>query len=148
MPTVNTSVWINAPLDRVYAIARDNRSFPEFMEDVESLEIVSEEGDTVVSDWVGRVPAFGLKVRWTQEDVWDHDAHSCEFTQVKGDYDKMVGSWKFAEENGGTRFDSVLEYEYVVPGLGTLVGKVIYGLVVKNMEGVLGAIKSRAEAPE
>ncbi|MBX3113642.1 MAG: SRPBCC family protein [Fimbriimonadaceae bacterium] len=148
MPTVNTSVWINAPLDRVYAIARDNRSFPEFMEDVESLEIVSEEGNTVVSDWVGRVPAFGLKVRWTQEDVWDHDAHTCEFTQVKGDYDKMIGTWKFAEENGGTRFDSVLEYEYVVPGLGTLVGKVIYGLVVKNMEGVLGAIKSRAEAAE
>lgn len=146
MPTVNTSVWINAPLDKVYAIARDNRSFPEFMEDVESLEIVSEEGNIVVSDWVGRVPAFGLKVRWTQEDVWDHDAHSCDFTQVKGDYDKMVGSWKFTEENDGTRFDSVLEYEYVVPGLGTLVGKVIYGLVVKNMEGVLGAIKARAEA--
>jgi uncharacterized membrane protein len=148
MPTVNTSVWINAPLDRVYAIARDNRSFPEFMEDVESLVIVSEEGNIIVSDWVGKVPAFGLKVRWTQQDVWDHDAHSCEFTQVKGDYDKMIGSWKFTEEKEGTRFDSVLEYEYVVPGLGTLVGKVIYGLVVKNMEGVLGAIKSRAEAAE
>jgi len=148
MPTVNTSVWINAPLEKVYAIARDNRSFPDFMEDVESLEIVSEEGNTVVSDWVGKVPAFGLKVRWTQQDIWDHEAHSCEFTQVKGDYDKMIGSWKFTEENGGTKFDSVLEYEYVVPGLGTLVGKVIYGLVVKNMEGVLGAIKSRAEAAE
>lgn len=148
MPTVNTSVWINAPLEKVFAIARDNRSFPDFMEDVESLEIVSEEGNTVVSDWVGKVPAFGLKVRWTQQDIWDHDAHSCEFTQVKGDYDKMIGSWKFTEENGGTKFDSVLEYEYVVPGLGTLVGKVIYGLVVKNMEGVLGAIKSRAEAAE
>jgi len=148
MPTVNTSVWINAPLDRVYAIARDNRSFPDFMEDVESLVIVSEEGNIIVSDWVGRVPAFGLKVRWTQQDIWDHDAHICEFTQVKGDYDKMIGSWKFTKENEGTRFDSVLEYEYVVPGLGTLVGKVIYGLVVKNMEGVLGAIKSRAEAAE
>lgn len=148
MPTVNTSVWINAPLDRVYAIARDNRSFPDFMEDVESLVIVSEEGNIIVSDWVGKVPAFGLKVRWTQQDVWDHDAHTCEFTQVKGDYDKMIGSWKFTEEKEATRFDSVLEYEYVVPGLGTLVGKVIYGLVVKNMEGVLGAIKSRAEAAE
>ncbi len=148
MPTVNTSVWINAPLEKVYAIARDNRSFPDFMEDVESLEIVSEQGNTVVSDWVGKVPAFGLKVRWTQQDIWDHEAHSCEFTQVKGDYDKMIGSWKFTKENGGTKFDSVLEYEYVVPGLGTLVGKVIYGLVVKNMEGVLVAIKSRAEAAE
>lgn len=145
MPNVKTSVWINAPLDKVYAIARDNRSFPEFMEDVDSLEVTSETETTVVSDWVGRVPAFNLKVRWTQEDVWNHDTHTCTFTQVKGDYDKMVGTWQFSAENDGTRFDSVLDYEYSVPGLGPLVGKVIYGLVVKNMEGVLGAIKKRAE---
>lgn len=146
MPTVTTSVWINAPLDKVYAIARDNRSFPEFMEDVDSIIIVSEDGDTVVSDWVGRVPAFGLKVRWTQKDVWNRNLGTCEFSQVKGDYDEMTGVWRLLEENGGTRFESELQYEYVVPGLGPLVGKVIKGLVDKNMQGVLNAIKDRAEA--
>ena len=145
MPTVETSVWIQAPLDRVYAIAKDNRKFPDFMEDVKSLEIVEEDGQRCVSDWVGVVPTFGLKVRWRQEDIWDDAAHTCDFTQLEGDYDSMVGTWKFAEENGGTRFDSTLSYEYSVPGLGPLVGKVIYGIVVKNMEGVLGAIKKRAE---
>lgn len=145
MPTVETSVWIQAPLDRVYAIAKDNRKFPDFMEDVKSLEIVEEDGQRCVSDWVGVVPTFGLKVRWRQEDIWDDAAHTCAFTQLEGDYDSMVGTWKFAEENGGTRFDSTLSYEYSVPGLGPLVGKVIYGIVVKNMEGVLGAIKKRAE---
>ena len=146
MPTITTSVWINAPLDKVYAIARDNRSFPQFMEDVDSIDIVSEEGDTIVSDWVGRVPAFGLKVRWTQKDIWNEQAGTCDFSQVKGDYDSMSGTWAFKEENNGTRFDSEMSYEYVVPGLGPLVGKVIKGLVDKNMEGVLYAIKARAEA--
>mgnify|MGYP001806485378 CR=1 FL=1 len=145
MPTVDTSVWINAPLSQVYAIARDYRSFPEFMEDVESLVILEETGSRVVSEWVGRVPTFGLKVRWTQEDHWDEANHSSKFAQVKGDYDVMEGTWAFKEENGGTRFDSSLLYEYSVPGLGPLVGRVIYGIVVKNMESVLGAIKSRAE---
>jgi|GEM_PF-63532 len=145
MPIVTTTVWIDAPIDKVYAIARDNRSFPEFMDDVDSIEIISEEGETVVSAWVGRVPAFGLKIRWTQKDIWDPAAKTCDFSQEKGDYDKMVGNWKFTEENNGTRFDSELDYEYSVPGLGPLVGRVIYSLVVKNMEGVLGAIKNRAE---
>lgn len=146
MPTVNTSVWIDATPEQVYAIARDNRSFPEFMEDVESLTILSEEGDTIVSEWVGKIPAFGLKVRWTQEDIWEPEAKTCRFKQVKGDYDSMEGVWTLKAENNGTRFDSELNYEYSVPGLGPLVGKVIYGLVVKNMDGVLGAIKKRAES--
>jgi uncharacterized membrane protein len=146
MPQVITSIQINAPLDQVYAVAKDNRSFPEFMEDVDSLVVVSEEAGTVISDWVGRVPAFGLKVRWTQEDAWDDTNYTCRFHQVKGDYDMMEGTWKFVAEGDQTRFDSTLDYEYSVPGLGPIVGKVIYGLVVKNMEGVLAAIKHRAES--
>lgn len=146
MPKVTTSVWINAPLATVYEIAKDNTKFPEFMEDVKSVEIVSQEGNSVISKWAGVISAFNVKVRWTQRDDWDDAAHTCSYSQVSGDYDSMAGVWKFSEENGGTRFDSELDYEYSVPGLGALVGKVIYSLVVKNMDDVLGAIKARAEA--
>lgn len=145
MPIVETTVHINAPLDKVYEIARDNRSFPEFMKDVKSLEIISSEGPRVVSDWVGLIPTFGLKVRWKQEDVWDDDTHTCVFRQLSGDYDKLEGTWKFVEEDGGTRFDSYLDYEYIVPAVGPLVKKVVHNIVIKNMESVLGAIKERAE---
>lgn len=145
MPTVETSVWVNAPLERVYAIAKDNESFPEFMKDVKSIVIVEREGGRIVSDWVGIIPQFMLKVRWTQEDLWDDAAHTCDFRQVKGDYDRLDGAWSFKEENGGTRFDSVVNYEYNVPTLGALIKRVIHGIVVKNMDNVLGAIKSRAE---
>lgn len=146
MPTVDTSVWVNAPRDLVYAIARDNRRFPEFMEDVLSLDVLEEEGDRIVSAWVGIIRQFGRKVAWTQEDIWDPAAGTCEFKQLKGDYDVMYGTWRLVEENGGTRFDSSVTYEFHVPGLGALIGKIVRGIVVKNMEGVLGAIKARAEA--
>jgi uncharacterized membrane protein len=145
MPTVETTVWINAPLSRVYEIARDNRSFPEFMEDVKSLDVIEEDGARVVSDYVGVVPAFGLKVRWRQEDLWDDQARVCRFRQLSGDYDLLEGEWSFRDENDGTRFDSRLEYEYRVPGLGPLVARVVHNIVIKNMEGILGAIKRRAE---
>jgi uncharacterized membrane protein len=145
MPDVDTTVWIEAPLEKVYAIAKDNRSFPEFMKDVKSLTIVEESDGRVVSDWVGVVPNFMIKVRWQQEDIWDDAVHTCTFRQVKGDYDRMEGTWKFKEENGGTRFDSHVEYEYNVPTLGPLVKKVIHGIVGKNLDNVLNAIKERAE---
>lgn len=146
MPTVETTTWIQAPLDRVYAIAKDNTAFPTFMKDVKSVSIIESEGSRVVSDWVGVVSAFNLKVRWRQEDVWDDVEHACEFRQVSGDYDELSGTWRFREENGGTRFDSVLEYQYSVPGLGPLVKQVVHSLVTKNMDSVLGAIKAKAES--
>ncbi len=145
MPTVETTTWIDAPLDRVYAIAKDNDSFPEYMKDLQSLTIVERDGARVVSDWVGVVTAFGVKVRWRQEDVWDDEARTCRFRQLQGDYDAMSGEWRFREEAGGTRFESTLDYTYTVPGLGPLVGKVLHGLVTKNLEATLEAIKTRAE---
>jgi uncharacterized membrane protein len=146
MPSVDTSVWINAPIQRVYAVAQDNLAFPSFMEDVKSIELVSREGNTIVTDWVGIVSAFQLKVKWRQEDIWNDEARRCDFNQLKGDYDEMHGYWLFTEENGGTQFVSHVEYIYNVPGVGVLVGKIIHSLVVKNLEGVLNAIKERAEA--
>ncbi len=147
MSTVETTTFIQAPLARVYAIAKDNGAFPEFMDDVQSISILENEGDRVVSDWVGIISAFGIKVRWTQEDVWDEASHVCRFRQLKGDYDHMDGTWEFVEEGTGTRFSSVLNYEYIVPGLGPLIKKVVHSLVTKNLEGVLAAIKKRAEGP-
>ena len=145
MPTVETSTWIDAPIGSVYAIAKDNESFPEYMDDVISLVVVERDGNRVVSDWVGVISSFGLKIRWRQEDIWNDAVHQCSFSQISGDYDKLEGTWRFAEENGGTRFESGLDYEYVVPGIGPLIKKVIHNIVVKNMDGVLAAIKARAE---
>lgn len=146
MPTVETTTSINAPLEKVFAIAKKNEDFPEFMKDVQSLKIVESDGSRVVSDWVGVVSAFGLKIRWRQEDIWDDSAHTCRFRMLQGDYDQLAGEWKFTEEAGGTRFDSVVDYEYRVPGIGPLIYKVIHGLVVKNLDDTLAAIKARAEA--
>ncbi len=145
MPTIDTNVWINAPLSKVYEIAKDSRSFPEFMKDVQSVTPVESDSNRFVADWVGLIPQFRLKVRWRQEDIWDDSVHTSTFRQLEGDYDMLQGTWKFAEENGGTRFDQHVEYEYNVPTLGPLLKKVIYTIVVKNLEGINQAIKHRAE---
>lgn len=146
MPTVETIVTIKAPISKVYEIAKDNRSFPEYMKDVKSLTVIEEDGPRVVSDYVGLIPQFMLKVRWRQEDIWDDAAYRCVFRQVQGDYDKMEGWWEFSEAEGITTFKSFLDYEYNVPTLGPLIKKIIHGIVIKNMDNILDAIKQRSEA--
>ena len=145
MPTVETTVWINAPIDKVYEIAKDSASYPEYMKDVQSITPVERDGDRLVSDWVGLIPQFLLKVRWRQEETWDDAARTSNFRQIIGDYDRLDGRWSFVEENGGTRFDQFLDYEYNVPTLGPLVKKVIHSIVVKNLNNISEAFKKRAE---
>lgn len=148
MPVIEHTKFINAPIDKVFAIARDSQSYPEYMPDVKSLEILtkSEDGNTLVTKWIGRIPQFGMTVKWTQEEVWNPAEYSSKFRQTEGDYDKMEGWWKFSEENGRTKFQSWLEYEYNVPMVGALVQKVVKHIVEQNIDRMMEAIKARAEA--
>lgn len=149
MPRVETTVWIDAPLERVYAIAKDSEAYPSYMNDVQSVTPVEREGNRLVADWVGTVPTFGLKLRWRQEEVWDDATTSSRFRQLQGDYDQLEGTWTFRAENGGTRFNQLLDYEYNVPTLGPLVKKVIHKVVEKNLNGINEAFvrRSRELAP-
>jgi len=145
MPVVETSTWIDAPLDRVYGIAKDTDSYPQFIRDVHSVKVVERDGDRLVVDYVGIVPTFNLKIRWRQEECWDDGTHTSNFHQIEGDYDKMEGEWHFSQEQGRVRFEQRLDYEYNVPTIGPLIKKVIHGLVQKNLENIGEAIRQRAE---
>ena len=149
MPHIENSVLVNAPLQTVFTAARDQESFPQFMPDVESLTIVerSADGSRTVSDWVAVASDFKLKVRWTEEDVWNEAAHELRFRQLKGDYTDYGGFWKFTEDSPGvTRFHSEIDYDLEIPLIGALLKAVVARLMRDNTQKILEAIKLRAEA--
>jgi len=145
MPTLENSVPINAPTDRVFEIAKDAERFPEFMPDVKSLEIIERDGSRVVTRWTGVIPQFRVTVKWTEEDFWDDAEKTCRFKQIKGDFDEMAGIWRFETTAEGTTFHSTVNYEYNIPVLGPLVKKVVHHLMQANVNSAMQAIKRRAE---
>lgn len=148
MPTIDLSIWINAPVEKVYAIAKEVERFPEVMPDLESVRVLerSEDGSRTVTEWIGLVREFNnMRVKWTEEDVWNDEAHTCHFRLLKGDLQKMEGEWRFTAEDGGTRFQSRIEYEYNVPLLGALVKNLIHKKLEQNVQMVLDGIRARAE---
>jgi len=148
MARVVLETVIHAPLETVYAVARDVEAFPQFMPDVKSVRILekSADGSRTLTEWVAYASQLKLQVKWTEEDLWDDAAHTCRFRQVKGDYDQMEGLWEFLPHPEGTLFRSTLDYELRVPLLGALVQKVIHHLVTQNLQGILDGVKARAEA--
>ena len=147
MPRVESSITINGDIDRVYALAKDVESFPEFMPDVKSVTVLerSDDGTRTLVDWVGIVKEFKTTVKWTEEDIWDDAARTCEFSMVKGDYNSYAGSWKFVSNGGVTEFVSVLDFEYDVPLIGALIKGIIAKKMKENLDNMLAAIKEKVE---
>ena len=147
MPRIELSVHVDAPVDKVFAIARDVESFPEIMADLQSLVVLerSEDGTRTVTEWTGLIREFKMTVKWTQEDRWDFTAHRDDFKLIKGDMDSMAGYWLFTPEGDGTRFDSLLDYEYNVPLIGPMIKALIRKKLEANLLAQMQAIKARAE---
>jgi len=148
LPKVESSIEINGPIDEVYSLAKDVESFPEFMPDVKSIRVVerSDDGKRTVCEWVGIVKEFRTTIKWTEEDIWDDDAHTCVFSLVKGDYSKYSGVWTFTDLGGRTRFDSEIEVEYDVPLVGALIKGIIAKKMKQNVDNMLAAIKERVDS--
>lgn len=148
MPHIENEVRVNAPLEKVYALAKDVEAFPQFMPDVESVHVAerSDDGQRTVTDWVGVASDFKLKIRWTEEDVWDDAAHTCRFSQVRGDYQTYGGLWTFTTEaDGSTKFASAIDYEIEIPLIGPLLKSLVAKLMRDNTQRILEAVKRRAE---
>ena len=147
MPRVHSSIIIEGDIDRVYNLAKDVESFPEFMPDVKSITVLekSANGDRTVVEWVGIVREFKTTIKWVEEDIWDDETKTCNFKMLTGDYTSYSGSWKFAASDGGAEFTSVVEFEYDVPLIGALIKGLIAKKMKENVDNMLAAIKEKVE---
>lgn len=144
MPVVDSRIEIEAPVEQVYEIAKNVEEFPSFMPDVESVEIISQDGGRLVTEWVGVVRQFARTMRWQEEDVWDDEQRLCTFRLIKGDWTKYEGTWKFEQGEGKTVVTLHLDYELHVPLLGPLIKAVIDKLVRHNAQQMLEGLRCRA----
>jgi ribosome-associated toxin RatA of RatAB toxin-antitoxin module len=141
MPIVEAETVIAAPRERVYAAAKEIERFPEFMPNVQTVEIIERTGPRVVSRWVGRVEEFNRTIKWQEQDEWDDAARICTFRATEGDWDKYEGVWTFEEHPEGTRVYLRLDFEFDVPLIGPLIKGLLTKLVKRNGEETLEGLR-------
>jgi ribosome-associated toxin RatA of RatAB toxin-antitoxin module len=141
VPDVHAEILIEAPPERVYAVAKDVERFAEFLPNVEQVTIREREGNRVVSEWVGLVPEFRRTLRWVEEDLWDDAALACRFRCLSGDWDRYEGTWTFSPEDGQARVRLDISYDYNVPLIGPLIKQLLRKLVARNAEETLTGLK-------
>lgn len=145
MPQVRSEVWIQAPVDQVYGLAKDIEGLAAYIDSVESVKILERDGPNVVSEWVGIIKEFRRQVKWTERDHWDDEAHVCTFHQLKGEFQQYEGTWSFQPEGEGTRVELVVDYVYEAPLIGPLIRKVVQRIMQNSCDAILAGLKERAE---
>ncbi len=146
MPTVESEIIIERPVAEVYALAQDIERFPEFMADVQSVEILEDDLPRRVSRWTGVIKEFNRTVEWTEEDYWDDGAYLCTFSQLEGDFSEYSGRWAFMEVPAGTQVQLEVTYDYNVPLIGALIKNLLRKKMQQNTDAMLAALKEEAES--
>ena len=148
MPEVHAEITIEAPVDRVYVLAKEIERLPDFLPGVERVTVQRREGNVVLSEWVGLVPEFRRTIKWVEEDVWHDEARRCEFRSVSGDWDRYDGVWTFSERGQGTHVLLEISYEYNVPLIGALIKKLLHRLVERSAHETLEGLRKMAAEGE
>jgi ribosome-associated toxin RatA of RatAB toxin-antitoxin module len=143
MPHVQSTVDVDAPQELVYALAKQQERFPEFMPDVESIVITQRRNDGLTARWKTLVE--DAPIEWTEEDRFDDAALRIDYALIEGDLDTFEGSWTFEPQAGGTRVVLEVEYDFGVPTLAELIGPTLQKKVRENSEMMLAALKREAE---
>jgi len=145
MPQVVAEITVEVPVQNLYLLAQQVERFPEFMADLERVEMLERQEGHTRTRWTARVPEFNRTIQWVEEDEWDGLAHECRFRQTEGDFDRYQGVWRFLAEGAGTKARLEIDYDLNVPLVGALIKGLIQKKMQQNCDQMLAALKALAE---
>lgn len=144
MPIVETEIEIDAAAADVYALAKCQERFSDFMPDVESVDVLERDGARAITRW--RTIVEDAPLEWTEEDRFDDVRTRIEYRLLAGDLDRFDGTWSFEALTVATsRVRLSVDFDFGVPTLAELIGPTLERKVRENAEMMLAALKREAE---
>lgn len=143
MPQVERKIVIDGDPQKVYELAKDMESYPNFMPDVESVKVVAREANSTVTEWVSAVD--GTPFLWTEKDLFDDSNLRIDYALIEGDLEKFEGFWSFVPLGDKTEVCLVVDYDFGIPELTELIGPTLHEKVGENSEMMLTGMKKLVE---
>ena len=133
MPFVKSEIVIKGEKQKIYDVIKDMASYPKFMKNLVSVEVLEEGENYDISHWVSNVD--GRKIIWTERDDFDPEAYKITYKQTAGDLKKMEGAWELL----------AVDFEFGIPMIAGLLNPILIRKVRENSEDMLRAIKGEIE---
>ena len=113
MPYVESKITIKGEGTKIYEIIKDMASYPNFMKDLVSVEILERGEDYTVSHWVSNVD--GRKIVWTERETFYPEDLKITYAQTDGDLKKMEGAWTIEEQGEDCEVTLAVDFEFGIP---------------------------------
>ena len=144
MPFIETSIIVKADKKTVYELAKHMEQFPQFMPDVESVEVLQRAEKSTVTEWAANID--GAPINWRERDEFDDEAPRIRYKLIEGDLDKFEGEWTFGEVPEGICVRLTVEYDLGISEFEELIGPILREKVLGNAQKMLEAIKEKVES--
>lgn len=143
MPYVETKTVIKGNAAKIYDIIKDMAAYPDFMQDLVSVEILERGENYTVSHWVSNVD--GRKIVWTEKDTFYPEDFKITYCQTEGDLKKMEGQWTIVPVADGCEVTLAVDFEFGIPMIAGLLNPILKKKVRENSENMLTSIKAQIE---
>ena len=143
MPYVESKITINGDDNKIYEIIKDMASYPNFMKDLVSVEILERGENYTISHWVTN--ADGRRIVWTERDTFYPEELKITYAQTEGDLKKMEGAWTIVEQADGCEVTLAVDFEFGIPMIAGLLNPILKKKVRENSENMLNSIKEQIE---
>ena len=143
MPHVESTIRVKASPAKVYEVAKDMESYPQFMKDVVSITTLERGDHSTITRWVTRLE--GKTLKWTERDEFDDDNFIIRYTQIEGDLKKFEGAWYFEPEGEETKVTLTVDFEFGIPMVAALLHPIAKVKVRENCEMMLKGIQAKLE---
>ena len=139
MPYVEVQKVIRAKPEDVYAVLSDMESFPRFMENVISVEVVRRDQGSTDSQW--HVTLQGAPFRWLERDTFLPEEGRITYQQISGDLKRFEGEWRIVPAEGGASVTLTTDFEFGMPMIASLFNPVAKLILRRNAEQMLDALE-------
>jgi ribosome-associated toxin RatA of RatAB toxin-antitoxin module len=149
MGVVTSEIEIAAEPLKVFRLAREVERYPAYMPNIKTVKVLErrDDGYSRVA-WIAGIQVASIKrdVKWTEEEWWDEKSLTSRYQLVEGDYTHYGGDWSFTPAGNRTRVRLTADYDLGLPLVGALISKLLDNIMRDNLNGMLKAIKDRAES--
>ena len=143
MPYVEVKTVIKGDGRRIYDIVKNMAAYPEFMQDLVSVEILEQGEGYDISHWVSNVD--GRRIVWTERDDFYPEELRITYAQTEGDLKKMEGQWTIVPAAEGCEVTLAVDFEFGIPMIAGLLNPILKKKVRENSENMLNSIKAQIE---
>ncbi len=141
----SSSITINAPPERVMEVIADFRAYPEWAEQVKSVEVLDSDDAGRAEQVRFTMDAGPIKDSYTLDYIWAPDGRSVSWTLVKGQIQRAQnGSYVLSGSDSQTTVTYSLAVDLNIPMIGMLRRKAEKVIIDTALKGLKRRVESIA----